>query len=243
MDSLPVKVCTQCGQTFPRTSEFWHRMAASRDGFRARCKACHYADNRAYIERNPEKVKAFLKRNVERKAAEYDAKGPPEIVVSKRCTRCEEVKSSGEFYVNKKADDGLNSHCKVCHYQVMLMWHEANPGAKGRYGRRRYQENLEEERWRSRIKVAAERADLHGAPGVFAAADVLAKLELQGHRCYYCGVRLVGFKFHTDHKVPFTRGGSNWPANICCACVSCNSRKHNKDFWEFSGKRRRQPFF
>lgn len=240
MDSVPdgFKRCSKCGQAFPLTSEFWHRFVHSRDGFRSRCKACHYADNRAYIGRNPDKVKASLKRNVNRKTAEYDAKGPPETVAAKRCTRCCVVKPADEFHVEKRADDGLRPHCKVCHYLMMQGWHEANPEARGEYSRRRYQAHLDEERWRSRVKYALQRGAAHNAPGLFTVADVLAKLELQGERCYYCEARLENVAFDIDHKITFTRGGSNWPANICCACSDCNGRKFNKDFWEFSGKRR-----
>ena len=34
------KTCLSCGEDKPRTHEFYHRMAAAKDGFRPRCKEC-----------------------------------------------------------------------------------------------------------------------------------------------------------------------------------------------------------
>jgi 5-methylcytosine-specific restriction endonuclease McrA len=40
-------------------------------------------------------------------------------------------------------------------------------------------------------------------------------------------------KFHVDHKTPLSRGGSNWPSNIVCACAECNMKKNAKTAEEF----------
>jgi 5-methylcytosine-specific restriction endonuclease McrA len=37
--------------------------------------------------------------------------------------------------------------------------------------------------------------------------------------------------WQVDHVIPLSRGGSNWPTNLVCACGQCNSRKCDKLPW------------
>jgi len=74
------------------------------------------------------------------------------------------------------------------------------------------------------------------------------------HNCWYCGAMLAdmrGFsaltmhggndveipdgyqRLHRDHQLPRSRGGTNRRSNIVDACLSCNSRKHNKTVEEY----------
>jgi 5-methylcytosine-specific restriction endonuclease McrA len=39
--------------------------------------------------------------------------------------------------------------------------------------------------------------------------------------------------YHVDHMTPLSRGGSNGPENLVCACRRCNLSKHNKTVPEF----------
>lgn len=43
--------------------------------------------------------------------------------------------------------------------------------------------------------------------------------------CAYCGCMPGADRLHVDHLVPVSKGGSNDPANLCCACDTCNTRK------------------
>ena len=83
-------------------------------------------------------------------------------------------------------------------------------------------------------QIQRRRASKAAAKGNHTGADILAKLELQGGLCYYCAEPLT--VYHIDHKIPLSKGGSNWPANLCCACPSCNSRKKAQSFWAFIQK-------
>lgn len=56
-------------------------------------------------------------------------------------------------------------------------------------------------------------------------------LRLQRGRCANCYEK-VGVnrkKYHVDHIVPLSRGGSNDPTNLQILCVECNLRKSAKD--------------
>lgn len=57
--------------------------------------------------------------------------------------------------------------------------------------------------------------------------DVAALLVDQHDLCAYCGMTLNG-KYHVDHVVPLSQGGSNGPDNIALACAPCNLSKHDR---------------
>lgn len=62
-------------------------------------------------------------------------------------------------------------------------------------------------------------------------ATKAAVLARDGRRCVYCGT-LEG-PFHFDHLFPFSRGGSDTPANLVIACVPCNSSKRDMTLREW----------
>lgn len=71
------------------------------------------------------------------------------------------------------------------------------------------------------------------AEGKHSAADVHLQYDRQCGRCYYCHQPLNGL-YHADHLIPLSRGGTNWPSNIVCACPKCNLSKGSKLPSEFS---------
>jgi hypothetical protein len=50
-------------------------------------------------------------------------------------------------------------------------------------------------------------------------------LKRDGYVCHYCGASVRGVRFHIDHVVPVSWGGTNDPANLVTACVRCNLKK------------------
>jgi 5-methylcytosine-specific restriction endonuclease McrA len=78
------------------------------------------------------------------------------------------------------------------------------------------------------------RARKRGLVGVHTSVDINTILEAQNHHCYYCGEPLESY--HVDHKQPVTRGGSNWPDNLCCTCAHCNHSKANKTEAEYRAR-------
>jgi hypothetical protein len=84
------------------------------------------------------------------------------------------------------------------------------------------------EKYRAKNVIYHEnrRARKLAAPGEFSADDVAAILKRQKFRCFYCGTNIRNC--HTvDHYVPLSRGGTNWPDNIRCACRPCNISKND----------------
>jgi len=49
----------------------------------------------------------------------------------------------------------------------------------------------------------------------------------QQGECFYCK-RHLNERYHIDHVVPISRGGTNDCGNIVIACPSCNCSKSDK---------------
>jgi len=75
------------------------------------------------------------------------------------------------------------------------------------------------------------RARRAGNGGSYTAAEWRDKCALLGNLCIYCG--RDDLPLTVDHKVPLSRGGTNYIENLAPACGSCNSRKHNRTAEEF----------
>ena len=87
-----------------------------------------------------------------------------------------------------------------------------------------------------RVFTCKRRALLRQVPGVFGELDVKRLWWFQKGRCQYCKACLI--KYQVDHIIPLIRGGTNYPQNLCLACVSCNASKGAKTAEEFYALRR-----
>lgn len=74
-----------------------------------------------------------------------------------------------------------------------------------------------------------------GAEGTHTASDIRTSLSLQRGRCWWCG-RPITKGFHSDHRIPLSRGGSNGPENLVLSCPRCNLSKGTKTPQEFAGR-------
>lgn len=72
------------------------------------------------------------------------------------------------------------------------------------------------------------RALLFSAPGSHTAEDILILWEKSKHRCYWCGKRIKDGKYHVDHVMPLSKGGSDGIENLVIACPTCNMSKGTK---------------
>ena len=117
--------------------------------------------------------------------------------------------------------------------------------------RKHYQKNQEYEqervrKWQQEHPEAASiwrnnrRARVKGNGGSHTAEELRALIALQEYRCFYCNTpffdNTLNSKYHIDHKIPLSRGGSNDISNIVFACAKCNLSKSTKTAEEFISK-------
>lgn len=209
MEQHTLKACPKCGQEKPLTIEHWYPDGRYEDTFRSPCRECHRTYRQATKDRKAKVDRAWYDRNRDRKLA-YQQRYQRE---------------------NREA---------LREYQQS--YYRAHKERLNEQGKRYYQENKERlveanSRWAAanREAVKAVRHNFHarrlGLVGTLSAEDIIGKWELQGGKCYYCGISLGDWQI--DHKIPRSSGGPNLPANICIACEECNSRKHTTPFFEF----------
>jgi 5-methylcytosine-specific restriction endonuclease McrA len=84
-----------------------------------------------------------------------------------------------------------------------------------------------------RAAKARRRALEYGAEGSYTRQDIERMLAEQKFICAACPADLTEC-FHIDHKLPLSRGGSNWPINLHLLCPSCNQSKGNKTMEEWA---------
>lgn len=72
-------------------------------------------------------------------------------IESKTCSQCGDVKPTSEFYSDKRARDGLRSHCKACHIKAVHAYKEADPV------RRKDQDDKWRKRNPDRVRAARDR--------------------------------------------------------------------------------------
>jgi len=53
----------------------------------------------------------------------------------------------------------------------------------------------------------------------------------QGEKCCYCGNKLTEENLTAEHIKPYSKGGKFTITNIRVACVDCNSKRGNNDFF------------
>jgi 5-methylcytosine-specific restriction endonuclease McrA len=178
----------------------------------------------------------------------------------KECSKCgKKYPASLEYF--SKVRNGLNSQCRDCvraYYRLWCTnhrehvkdlnrkWRERNPayGREYRLNNRRRIEaliarwqknNPEKVRAKKRRLDHRRRAREQSAPGVWSRVDIAKTYELQRGHCWWCGKNLAT-GYHIDHRVPLSKGGTNWPNNLVLACPQCNLRKSDRLPDEFNGR-------
>lgn len=239
----PLWTCTKCGVEKPLSAEFFAPRAGSPTGHRYACRPCNNSNLRrawqkrfaAAPEKHRARVRAWRAANPE-KAREMDRRGRTE-------ERRERDRSN-----RKKWWASLSPDEKAEQAAKLRDWTAANRERVRKLARDYLDRETPEKRERRLAKIRARRpiyerenpeviaakrarrrAREYGAPGSYSRDDVLALLKSQARKCRYCDAGLT--KFHVDHFIPLSKGGSNWPTNIVLACATCNASKGDRMPW------------
>lgn len=174
----------------------------------------------------------------------------------KPCIRCGAV------------DRYKSGRCRPCAIKFAINWNERNPEKVKEIDRKRHRKNAQKrnaksKEWRKLNPERAKnniikwceknknimhiyytksnhnrRARLKSCNGKVS-LDIIDKLlKLQNGRCACCGKKLDG-KYHLDHIIPLTLGGTNTDDNVQLLLPKCNLRKgakHPMDYMREQGR-------
>ena len=205
-DNPSGKRCPHCGVTFVNPAEGFHRNRAQRDGWSPYCKECKTVTAKPPT---PEQSEAGRTRSRER-MRRIRATNPEYDKSAKAAS----YRKHREVYIQKRQAYVVANHDRVL--------------AAQRLARQLHPE-------RTRAHDHAKRTKRMAAPGTHTAADVRARYQAQGGRCWWCKKK-VGRRYHVDHIFALANGGTNGPENICIACPECNQKKSAKTPLEFAGR-------
>ena len=205
-----VKRCARCGETKPLAEMV--RSSRSRDGYLARCKACHNAWNREIADRDPEATRAYGRE----KAMRLYRADPDKYRARHR-----------DWYAENR------EHC----VSYVANYYKQRPEKKREHDRnysRRHSAKIvaRVKQWqidnpeRTKAHQQANKAKRRGA-GEAKTFDRMMIWERDGGRCHICGKKCDPKAWDMDHLTPLSKGGSHAPDNVAVSHPSCNRRRSN----------------
>lgn len=229
------------------------------------------AQNKAWREANPDyeasrpKRKEYHSEYTKRRWADMTAAEREDkraLLAQWRAANPDKVR---EIELRRREKDRSNPNFKAKAATKSRVWRQENPDkaaearrkakerdptATARYCRAYAERNPEKMQakgraWREKnpAKVIAyseaRRERVKNAVGEISEQVVLELMTSSKMICFYCEQQLI--RFHVDHFIPVSRGGTNLPENLRLACGACNRRKSNKMPWEWKPDRFSPP--
>jgi 5-methylcytosine-specific restriction endonuclease McrA len=198
-----IKLCHKCGRYLPATTEYFYANKRYKEPFRSPCKECLGASvNKEEKAAYNKKYKETHKEELREYQRRYWVENKERKQEYKRA-RQEYFTAKHREYVEKNRDRVMANSRK---------WEIANRNKRNE---------------QARTHAINRRLRKYRNGGKLSRSDIDTQYNRQKGKCYYCGEK-VGKKYHVDHVVPLSRGGSHSPDNIVIACPTCNLRKNNK---------------
>jgi hypothetical protein len=230
------KVCPRCKVRKPLTREHWSYIEAKGLAY-PYCKPCAAAKVAAYRKANP------MRTALQQQAAEARRKlVDPGRRRWRMANRERHLANRRQWRAHNRERLREQNRAQYWRHRAKKLqqsrkWRATHPGyqaAKAREWERRHPL----ETTAQRAAAMARRRLRESQGGKRPSRDeILGLYAIQNGRCAYCD-KALGAKFHLDHKVPVSRGGTNVLTNLCCACASCNLRKCDQTAEEFMARRR-----
>lgn len=244
-----MKTCSKCKEEKPLTTEYFSTRKDSMDGFRGVCKDCrsehgakYYKENKKYIaerrkkhreenkEYYKERNKVYYKENkeylIERNIKYYEEN--KESVVERKKLYYKENKKriaiKNKLYYEKNRESVIETNKR---------YREKNKEHLQERARQYRKENLHAIRINNQRRKAIKKKLSH-------TLTVEQWDEIKSHfnnSCSYCGMteemhmKEFSESLHQEHFIPLNKGGEYTHNNIVPSCKTCNSSKHDKNFF------------
>ncbi len=250
------KRCTQCGET-KQIDEFPKASAASRSriGIRSECKECKRLASRRYHQANRETRNARKREyDMARKTIRQERykQNREEILAKNReyASRNKELTTERNRLYYQQNQETIKrqqaAYRQANHARIMEKnreWRKANEATQIAKRREYYlsikdsHNKYSSEYYKNNpVRVnairAARRARELNAEGRYTQEDIIFLISMQRGKCACCR-ESIAVKYHVDHIVPLSAGGSNCRSNLQLLCPSCNLQKSNKNPIEF----------
>lgn len=215
------RICTSCGEELPATREYFYADKSIKCGLASKCKKCRLLQMAKRREEHMEDVRRISRESAARHREYNKARGKTYYAENK-----EKIKErNANHYINNK--DVINARNKA--------YRESN-AAKEKARCKRYR--------------TSERGKFINLRGTHRRDDLIKSLpitltpeewdgckEYFEYKCAYCGKKK---KLAVEHFIPANKGGELSKINTVPACITCNSSKGTKSFFEWYPK---QPFY
>lgn len=209
------KPCWKCKQS---KSVFEFGVDNSRyDKLNPRCKPCMRQATAKSAKRHPETAQRKWQKRYARDKEQIKIRMKNQVLkrieaktyiqrTEKQCYVCNTLQPIENFNKSSHSADGRTYECHTC--------------AKNRRKTLHYKSQ-------NKANKSRRRAREINAEGFHTADDIKRIYHEQSGKCVYCKIDLNN-KFHLDHIIPLSKGGSNWATNLQCLCAPCNLHKHAK---------------
>ena len=251
------KRCTKCSVEKPLTE--FHRRNSSPCGYKSACKACRMAEIQATDATwlSPDTIKVCRKCNAEKPASAFDVNVKVSSGYFSTCQECRRARANAWKAENKDRIRAYEEANRDYLRELRKDWARRNPdryqtirkrhyeGHKEYYARKArawYAANRDRSLARShayfrtesgkiRRRLAASKYRALRKEGDATLEEINALMQRQT-KCAYCKKKFTGKMPATiDHVIPLSKGGLHTISNLVLACRSCNSRKHNNDWF------------
>ena len=209
------KYCRGCNQTLPLSAYTRNK----RQGVESRCKVCNARRHKEYEKKNRhsirQRVRAYRARNPERHRAyvrAYKKRHPDRARASLMDWR-----RRNPHRVKEIRNEHYYRHRQKIRAERLL--------------RRKASQRVD--RLLQRIHANTRRVRKVNASGAFTREQFVSKCDYFGWRCYLCRKPLTATTVVVEHRIPLSRGGSNWISNLAPSCKTCNQRKGKKTEREY----------
>lgn len=210
-NSTGFKLCRKCCVE-KQLTEFY-KAASQQDGIDRLCKVCRKQATLDSKARDPQRVRLVKK--------EWRQKNKNRVAEQDKASR---LKHREKRLVLLRQWRQRN---KEQVRQSAYKWRAENPEkykATVRKSAKQWRSNNPEAK---RAEAAKRRAQKRGVGGSYTKHDISALQVAQRNCCAACKTKLV--RFHVDHVVPLSAGGSNDRMNLQLLCPPCNLSKGARD--------------